>query len=219
MLLTLTTTHRPATDLGFLLHKNPDKAHKVDLTFGVAHGFFSEATEARATFALVLDIDAIALVRRRKRGERPIIEAYVNDRPYAASSFLSVGMARLLRTALNGVCKERPELAATAIPLTACVSPLAIRGDEGLPQALFGPLGYEVITTTTLLDETMPEWGLSAYVELKLSATCRLVDLLNHLYVLIPVLDRQKHYFVARDELDKLLQKAKAGWRATRPRS
>ena len=58
MLLTLSTTHRPATDLGYLLHKNPARAQTFDLSFGKAHVFYPEAAEECCTAALLLDVDA-----------------------------------------------------------------------------------------------------------------------------------------------------------------
>ena len=64
MLLTIATTHRPATDLGFLLHKHPERVHEFSLPFGTAHVFYPEATEERCTAALILDVDPVALVRR-----------------------------------------------------------------------------------------------------------------------------------------------------------
>jgi hypothetical protein len=45
MLLTLTTTHNPATDLGYLLRKNPVRPQSFDLTFGKAHVFYPEAAQ------------------------------------------------------------------------------------------------------------------------------------------------------------------------------
>jgi RNA repair, ligase-Pnkp-associating, region of Hen1 len=80
MLLTITSTYRPATDLGYLLHKNPERAQSFALSFGQAHVFYSEATVERCTAALLLDIDPVHLVRGL-RGEAAL-EQYVNDRPY-----------------------------------------------------------------------------------------------------------------------------------------
>lgn len=216
MLLTLTTTHRPATDLGFLLHKNPERTHEMELSFGRAVMFYPEATTRRTTFALALDIDPVALVRGRRPGGSGILDQYVNDRPYAASSFLSVAIAKTLRNALGGSSKERAALAETAIPLEATVMPLPVRGSEGLIERLFAPLGYDIAVEPIALDEGWPEWGPSPYVKLTLKATCRLSALLSHIYVLIPVLDRAKHYYVDRGELEKLLEKG-AGWLATHP--
>jgi 3' terminal RNA ribose 2'-O-methyltransferase Hen1 len=216
MMLTISTTHRPATDLGYLLHKNPGRVHELELGFGRACMLYPEANENRCTFALTLDVDPVGLVRREKRTGPPAGEHYVNDRPYAVSSFLSVAMARGLRNALAGNSKERPELAVQAIPLEAILVPIALRGDEGLAERLFRPLGYEMAIERAPLDETFPDWGLSAYARLSLKATCRLADLLRHLYVLIPVLDRKKHYFIARDELEKLMQRGE-GWLGAHP--
>jgi 3' terminal RNA ribose 2'-O-methyltransferase Hen1 len=215
MLLTLTTTHRPATDLGYLLHKNPARTQSLELAFGKAHMFYPEATEARCTFALALDLDPIALVRG-KGGNDGLLDQYVNDRPYAASSFLSVAMARGLRSALNAVSETRPELAQSAIPLEAVVTPLPVRAERGLVKTLFAPLGYAVKVEPIALDATSPSWGDSAYITLRLSATCRLADLLSHLYVLIPVLDLKKHYYIDADEVEKLLARGGA-WLPTHP--
>jgi 3' terminal RNA ribose 2'-O-methyltransferase Hen1 len=207
MLLTLSTTHQPATDLGFLLHKNPARAQSLDLAFGQAQMFYPEANEERCTFALLLDLNPIELVRGSEKGGSGLLDQYVNDRPYVASSFLSVAVARCLRTALGGRCDQLPELAARPIPLEAMVSPLPVRGEADLIRRLFAPLGYEIEVEPVPLDEAHPDWGLSPYVTLRLKAICRLADLLNHLYVLIPVLDLKKHYFIQGEEIDKLIEK------------
>lgn len=167
MLLTIETTHRPATDLGYLLHKNPARAQLLELPFGVAHMFYSAADAERCTFHLMLDLNPVTLVRGGdKAKDGGLLEQYVNDRPYAASSFLSVAIAKALRTALNGRSVERPELAATALPMTATLTPLRARGDHGLLERLFGPLGYAVEAAPIPLDARFPEWGDSGYVKL-----------------------------------------------------
>jgi 3' terminal RNA ribose 2'-O-methyltransferase Hen1 len=216
MLLTLSTTHQPTTDLGFLLHKNPARAQSLDLAFGQAQMFYPEATEERCTFALLLDLNPIELVRGSEKGGSGLLDQYVNDRPYAASSFLSVAISRCLRTALGGRCDQLPELVVQAIPLEAMISPLPVRGEADLIRRLFAPLGYEIEVDPIPLDESHPDWGLSPYVTLRLKATCRLADLLNHLYVLIPVLDLKKHYFIQGEEIDKLIDKGGA-WLRTHP--
>lgn len=207
MYLSIATTHQPATDLGFLLHKHPGRAHETELPFGKAHVFYPEVSEARCEAALVLDIDPVALVRGKGRADG-LLDQYVNDRPYAASSFLSVAMARALRTAMSGASRERPDLAEQAIPLEAVVTPLPARGGGvALVRALFEPLGWTV--------DIEPAPGVDAqasrYVTLRLAGTARLRDLLNHLYVLIPVLDDDKHYWVGKDEIAKLMKRGE-GW-------
>jgi 3' terminal RNA ribose 2'-O-methyltransferase Hen1 len=215
MLLTLSTTHRPATDLGFLLHKNPAERRSYDHWFGSAHVFYPEASDERCTVALLLDVDAVGLVRRKKSGITRY--DYVNDRPYVASSFLSVALAKAFSTAMNGRSKERPDLAARPLRYEVEIAalPSGAGGDE-LLRRVFEPLGYAVETRPHPLDPAFPEWGESRYLTVRLAAECRLADLLTHLYVLIPVMDNQKHYWVGPDEVEKLV--ARGGeWLAEHP--
>lgn len=218
MLISISTTHRPATDLGYLLHKNPARLQSFSVSFGGIHVFYPEATDHRATATLLLDVDPVGLVRGRKgpAGEGRALEQYVNDRPYVASSFMSVAISQAFGTAMGGRSKERPELAETPIPLEIEVAVLPCRGGEQFLRKLFEPLGYEVEAVQHPLDEKFPEWGESRYFRVRLRTTKRLADVLSHLYVLIPVLDDDKHYWVGTDEVEKLLQKG-AGWLAAHP--
>ena len=216
MLLTISTTRVPATDLGYLLHKHPDRLQCFPMTFGQASVFYPEANADKCTAALLLDVDPVGLVRgKAKSGDRPL-EQYVNDRPYVASSFLSVALAQVFSTALSGRCKDRPELAETAIPLTVKLSVLPCRGGEKFLRQMFEPLGYQVAAKPLILDEQFPEWGASPYFAVELQNTVRLADLLSHLYVLIPVLDDDKHYWVGDDEIEKLLRHGE-GWLNSHP--
>ena len=216
MLLTISTTHQPATDLGFLLHKHPDRFQTFDLSFGDCHAFYSEASDSKCSFNLLLDVDPVEMARGKKRKNNFALAGYVNDRPFVASSFLSTAITQVLGTALAGRCKNRPELVETPLPLNVSISVLPVRGGEAFLRKLFEPLGYQVQAEHELLDDQFPEWGDSHYFNVELSGTLTLSQLLNHLYVLVPVFDNQKHYFVARDELDKLLSKGK-GWLESHP--
>lgn len=212
MLLTITTTHTPATDLGYLLHKHPDKCQSFSLSFGEAHVFYPEASDTLCTAALLLDIDPVKLVR----GKGATLEQYVNDRPYVASSFFSVAMSQVFGTALGGRCKDRPELVQTPIPLTAKISVLPCRGGEEFLRELFEPLGYTISAQNHQLDDKFPDWGASKYYTVELQHTLPLSELLSHLYVLIPVLDDEKHYWVGEDEVEKLLRHGE-GWLSSHP--
>lgn len=219
MLLTITTTHTPATDLGYLLHKHPGRAQTFPLSSGQAHVFYPEASEARCTAVLLLDVDPIALVRGRRgvqEAESGLLTQYVNDRPYVASSFLSVAIARVFGAALAGHSAARPELAAHALPLRVRLTPLPCQGGEPMLRELFAPLGYTVSTTRHPLDAQYAAWGQSRYFTVTLERQCRLAELLAHLYVLIPVLDNEKHYWVGDAEVDKLLRHG-TGWLAQHP--
>jgi 3' terminal RNA ribose 2'-O-methyltransferase Hen1 len=218
MLLSITSTHEPATDLGYLLHKNPSRMQNEELSFGKAFVFYPEATVERCTVTVLLEADPIGLVRGRRgpAGEGGQLEQYVNDRPYCANSFMSVAIGSLFSTALSGRSKERQELAERAIPLSARMPVIAARGGEDLVRRLFEPLGYAVRVDRLPLDEEFPEWAESPYVSLEISGTVTLQTLLTHLYVLIPVLDNEKHYWVGEDEIEKLLKRGE-GWLGQHP--
>ncbi|WP_042363751.1 3' terminal RNA ribose 2'-O-methyltransferase Hen1 [Streptacidiphilus neutrinimicus] len=225
MFLTISTTgtdRRPATDLGFLLHKHPERAQSFSTAHGLAHVFYPEATAERCTAALLLEVDPIALVRRGRgakgRGGSPdfALAQYVNDRPYAASSLLAVAMSAVFKSAMKGDCKNRPELAAAPQPLTIELPAVPAKGGADLVRRLFEPLGWLVEAEPLPLDATFPEWGESRYVALRLTGTLRLAEALSQLYVLLPVLDDAKHYWVAPDEVDKLLARGE-GWLAEHP--
>ncbi|WP_432192805.1 3' terminal RNA ribose 2'-O-methyltransferase Hen1 [Streptomyces sp. bgisy027] len=225
MFLTIATTgtpERPATDLGFLLHKHPEKAQRFSTSYGTAHVLYPEADDQRCTAALLLEVDAVALVRRGKgkgRGGAPdaALAQYVNDRPYAASSLLAVALSAVFSSAMRGVCNARPERAAEPLPLRIEVPSLPARGGPELVRRLFEPLGWAVTVEPVPLDVQFPEWGDSRYVRLVLeSRALTLAEALRHLYVLLPVLDDAKHYWVASDEVDKLLR-AGEGWLPDHP--
>ncbi|MCX4097416.1 3' terminal RNA ribose 2'-O-methyltransferase Hen1 [Nocardia sp. alder85J] len=222
MLLTITCT-RPddatwaATDLGYLLHKHPDRAQVFEQSYGTAHVLYPEATEQRCTAALLLEIDPIRLVRGKSRGTPEFsLGQYVNDRPYAASSLLAVAISTVFSSALHGRCAHRPELPEVALPLHIDLPAVPCKGGPDRAERMFAPLGWSVTATAVPLDPVFPEWGDSHYVHVELTGTLRLADALTHLYVLLPVLDGGKHYWLAADEIDKLLR-AGANWLSAHP--
>ena len=215
MLLTIRTTHRPATDLGFLLHKHPDHVHTREFPFGTATVFYPEVTEEACTAAVLLDVDPVGTVRGRS-GKGGAEDQYVNDRPYVASSHLSVVLARWFNAALGGRSDRKPELQDAELPLEARLAVIPCRGGEPFLRALFEPLGYEIEATRHELDEQMPMLGSSRLFSVTLRAKRRLSELLTHLYVLVPVLDDRKHYWVGDAEVEKLLRHGE-GWLDTHP--
>ncbi len=216
MLLTLRTTHQPALDLGYLLHKHPEKLHTVELSFGKAHVFYPEQTNDLCEVCLFVEVDTLGLRGSRDTSDDHPLSHYVNDRAYAASSFLSVAIAKVFGTAMSGRSQMRQELADLKIPFEAKITALPSRGGPEWIKRLFSPLGYEVEVTRYALDPSFPEWGESPYCNVTLKANVRLQDLLRHLYVLIPVLDYDKHYWVGPAEVDKLLKNG-ASWLSVHP--
>jgi 3' terminal RNA ribose 2'-O-methyltransferase Hen1 len=218
VLLTISTTHEPATDLGYLLHKHPGRVQSFTQSVGTAHVFYPECADGRCTAALLLEVDPVGLVRGRQgpSGDGFALGQYVNDRPYAASSMLAMAIKDVFRTALTGRCDARPGLAAAPIPLDVHVPAVPCRDGADLLRRLFEPLGWQVAASSIPLDPAIPGWGDSRYLDVRLTGQVRLADALNHLYVLLPVLDDAKHYWVSNDEVDKLIR-AGGGWLSTHP--
>ena len=215
MLISITSTTPDATDLGWLLHKHPDRVRSVDVAFGRAHVFYPEATPERCTATLLVDVDPVALTRGRDGGPAGL-EPYVNDRPYAASSMLSVALGRLYGSALAGSCPERPELVDRLLDLEIALPAVPVRGGADVARRMFGPLGYEVACTPIALDPRFPRWGDSRYLALDLRGRHPVRRALEHLFVLLPVLDDRKHYWIGSDEIDKLLRRGGA-WLGDHP--
>ena len=218
MLVSLTSTTPDATDLGYLLHKHPDNVRTVDVGIGRAHVFFPEATPQRCTASLFVEVDPIALARGGKGRPAASLEHYVNDRPYVASSMLAVALGRLYRTALAGTCDARPELVAQPLDLEVSLPVLPVRGGERIVRRLFEPLGYDVETAPIPLDEQFPSWGNSRYHTVKLTGQHTVRAVLEHLFVMLPVLDDRKHYWIGDDEVDKLLRRG-GDWLGAHPES
>ncbi len=216
MLVSLTSTTPDATDLGFLLHKHPDRVRSVDVGFGQAHVFYPEATPQRCTATLFVEVDPVALARGRNRRQPAGLEPYVNDRPYAASSMLSVALARLFRTAMSGTCDARPELVERSLDLEVDLPVVPVRGGEHVLRRLFEPLGYAVEAVPIALDAQFTSWGASPYFAVHLSGRHTVRRALEHLYVLLPVLDDRKHYWIGEEEIDKLLRRG-GDWVGSHP--
>lgn len=221
MLLTISTTHQPATDLGYLLHKHPDRCQTFPLSFGKAHVFYPEADEQACACCLLLDVDPVGLVRGKGNWKDGLLNQYVNDRPFVASSLLSVAISQVFGSALSGKSKDRAELVDVEIPLTARIDVLPVRGGPNssateMLERMFGPLGYTINAKRHPLDEEFPEWGESPYYSVELEQSTTIARLLQHLYVLIPVFDGKKHYYFGADEVEKLLSKGES-WLGDHP--
>lgn len=214
-MILISTTHQPASDLGYLLHKHPDRIHTVNLTFGQGIVVFPEVTDERSTAALLVEINPVRLVRGKGHASGAL-DQYVNDRPYVASSFLSVALGQVFGSAMGGRSKDRPELVETAIPLEIRIPVLPSRRGAEWIERLFAPLGWEVASIRLPLDPIFETWGDSHYYDVTLKGCHLLKDALRHLYVLLPVLDLRKHYYMDGAEVNKLLTKGE-GWLAGHP--
>ncbi len=219
MFLKISTTHQPATDLGWLLHKRPDKVQTFSIAGGQAHVFYSEATETRCSAVLLTDVDTVELVRNMNiPNDRAMLGQYVNDRPYTASSFLTTAISKIYTSALNGNCKDRPDLVDVAMPLEATLAVVRVGGKEAAEnlKRLFEPLGYTLELEQHVLDPEFQQWGISPYFTVTLRNTLTVKDLLTHLYILLGAIDNDKHYSISKDEVEKLFARG-GDWLATHP--
>ena len=214
MLLTITYEGNNTQELGFLLHKNPERAQQFELNFGKAYVFYPEVSNKRTTVALLLDIDPIDLARGKVGSKDGGLFDYVNDRPYASTSFMSTAISRIFGTAMNGRCDKNQKLADTSLNLTATL--YSLKDVNGIADEIFAPLGYTVTANRSVLDEKFPEWGDSPYIDLTISGKVKLSDMLDHIYVLIPVFDGQKHYYMDEEEIQKLIAHGE-GWLENHP--
>lgn len=216
MLLTITYKGENAADLGFLLHKNPSRPQEVSLSYGKAIIFYPVVEKDICTAALLLDINPLDLTRGKTGSRHGGLYDYINDRPYVSSSFMSSAIARVFGTAMTGRSDTRQELSDQALDLSATITMLPFQGELEMLEKVFSPLGYTVDFKTIDDIEGNQEWAGRQYVDLTISGMVRLRDLLRELYVLIPVFDHQKHYWMNKEEVDKLLHRGE-GWLENHP--
>ncbi|MGB4777600.1 3' terminal RNA ribose 2'-O-methyltransferase Hen1 [Microbacterium sp.] len=207
-----------ATVLGFLLHKHPARVQTFEAPVGDIHVFYPEATPERCTVAVLVEVDPVGLVRNKRfRGDAGSLDHFVNDRPYAASSMLAVAIGTVFRTAMTGRSDSYPELAASPLPLRIEIPVVSTRGsDDDLVRRVFEPCGWRVEERRIALDPQYPDWGDSRYSSVTLTGNVRLAEAIRQLYVLLPVLDDAKHYWVGDDEVAKL-ERSGEGWLAHHP--
>ena len=198
------------SDLGYLLHKNPARVFSRAVSSGVATVFYSENSAVNCTAVLYVDVDPIALVRGKHKQTTGLLDQYVNTRPFVANSILSVAINKCFSQTMAGKSKSRQTLADQKLPFEVTLGPVACQGDKDFVLSLFEPLGF-TCTVTSLGDD-----AVTKLYSIQLSASVRLSDLLNQLYVLIPVLDNSKHWWVDQDEVDNLFKKG-ACWLAQHP--
>lgn len=216
MLLTINYQGQNAEDLGYLLFKHPAKLYQTQLSYGTASVFYPVQEPESFTAALMIDIDPIALMKRAKPGSLTTVAHYVNDRPYVSSSLLSAAIAKAFGTAMTGRSEARPDIAAAELDLTLTLPVVRSAGGSELIDKLFTPLGWQTSVQEIPLDQSFPQWGKSPYWQLTLSGRQTLSAALKQLYVLLPVLDDHKHYWVGSDEISKLMRNARE-WLADHP--
>jgi 3' terminal RNA ribose 2'-O-methyltransferase Hen1 len=214
LLITLTCHAPTAPDIGYLFGKNPASLFMREFSGGRVLVFYPEVTDDHLTIALLTEIDPVALVRTASGAHG--LDQYVNDRPYVASSLTSVALNVAFGSALGGKSRGRPARVNDVMRWEVSLPVVACDAGEDLITRIFAPLGYEVTVERLALDPAFPAWGMSNLYALRLSGAQTVQGVLSQLYVLLPVLDNAKHYYIEASETEKLLRYGGA-WLAAHP--
>lgn len=217
MLLTITTTHQPATDMGYLLGKHPNRCQTFDFPWAKAHVFYPEASHERCTIALAVELLTHKLNPNNRGTAHSRQEHFVNDRAYAATSHLALVINQLFSQAYASQNKDKPELSNTPLPLEVWLPTVPRGRHPDTASQLFEPLGYTVAAKPLPLDQKKPDSGYSRHIDLTLSHTITMAEMLRHLYVLLPTMDGGKHHYIEQDDVEKLMRFGE-GWLSTHPK-
>ncbi len=214
MLITLTCYAPNAAEIGYLLAKHPQSVFEREFSAGKVWAFYPEVAEDHLTIACLIEIDPVGLVRGPASEAR--LDQYVNDRPYVASSLTSVALKTAFATAMSGRCQMLPERVGEKLRWEVALPAVACDAGEDLIRRIFAPLGYNVTAARLPLDTQFPAWGQADLYSVRLEGVQTVRDVFTHLYLLLPVLDNSKHYYVDSDEMEKLI--AHGGvWLAAHP--
>jgi hypothetical protein len=193
MLLTISTTHRPATVLGPLLQRDLDDVDLEPLPFGHAMVCFSQADDRRCTAAV--------MVHAQRDG----------------SSQLGMALAEVFAPTIHGFGGTEPALAARALPFEVDVPVLPTGGGAALVRRLFEPLGYQVTTAPVPADAVPVADDEPGELAVTISGVVCASQLLAHLSVLLPVLDAGDHRAPADETaLESVLAEGE-GWIGRHP--
>ena len=186
VLLLLTTTRRPATDLGRLLALESGEVHEFAVPGGIATLHLPEVSAHRCTAAVFLEWHHRGSDLgddQAGAGGRAPVPAHVT------SDMLADAVSLVFRNALAGASGHRyPHLLRAALPLEIVIPQFPCQAGVHLAERLFGPLGWRVLVDPVLLDARHPEWGDTGHSALTLRGTISLADAVTHLSVLLPVL-------------------------------
>ncbi|WIM41190.1 3' terminal RNA ribose 2'-O-methyltransferase Hen1 [Paenibacillus sp. PK4536] len=215
MYLTIKATGTHASMISHLLAKNPnnlyDRTEKGARIRLVYTSFQPEETEV----LLFVTPDPIDLVKGSP--DHYDITQYINDRELVVSSLFCSYIRPALGTALNGKPKaDYIDWVEHPFTLHMSMGPVASDLPDSMIESLFQPLGYEVQMERGEIDYSFDLKNRSTVRHIQISGQQTLQHMLRQLYILIPVLDNYKHYYISDDEIERL-QRYGEGWLSTHP--
>jgi 3' terminal RNA ribose 2'-O-methyltransferase Hen1 len=215
MQLTIQASGDNVQAISYLLAKNPNNLYERNHKGHLVRLFYSKFTETELEVTIFVTPDPIEMVKNNSNSYD--ITHYINDREFAVSSIFCSFIRSALGTALNGQPKEE-HLKWVNHPFSfnfefgPVVSSLS---DEKLMN-LFEPIGYEVTINRPEIEYSFPIKTKSSARYLSIKGMKTLQEGLRHLFVLIPVIDNYKHYFIDEKEIEKL-ERYGEGWLEQHP--
>ncbi|PYF06198.1 3' terminal RNA ribose 2'-O-methyltransferase Hen1 [Ureibacillus chungkukjangi] len=216
MQLTIRGTGQDIQVISYLLAKNPNNLYERRVSGHLVRMFFSQFSEEEVEVTFFVTPDPIELSRNNSKVYD--ITSYINDREFVVSSIFCTFLRTALGTALNGKPVEEYEPWVNhPFPLEFSFGPVASQLTDQDIQSLFQPLGYAVEITYGEADYNMDFKSKSSarFITLKGSTTLQMG--LRQLFVLIPVLDNYKHYYIDEQEVEKIVRYGE-GWLDKHPK-
>lgn len=213
MLLTINCEGPDAMDLSWLLHKRPNRFQAFNLGYGKAFVFFTEYSQNSCTACLLLEImpDALNDLCKSKDGEFQ----YVNSRQYLSSSLLAGAIGKAYSSAIKGTCQDKPDLVGKKHGFKVRINNFSCRLNPIFIDRIFSPLGYQIEWRNIQIND---EYCTGGFIcgDLQLSIDATLQEILSHLYILLPVFDRQTHFWLDESQLQKFIRHCQ-GWLGRHP--
>ncbi|WP_407270561.1 3' terminal RNA ribose 2'-O-methyltransferase Hen1 [Radiobacillus sp. PE A8.2] len=210
MQLTIHATGENVQVLSFLLAKNPTNLYERESKGHLVRMFYSKFMPSEVEATIFVTPDSIELVKNNNNAYD--ITHYINDREFAVSSIFTSLIRSALATALNGNTKEEYQAwVKHCFPFTFGFGPVSTDLSDEQITNLFEPLGYEIDIEKRELDYDFSLKTTNHVRYINIHGTTTLQTGLRQLFVLIPVLDNYKHYYIDEKEIDKL-QRYGEGW-------
>lgn len=211
MQLSLNVKGNGAEAVSYLLAKNPNNLYERDEKGFKVRSVYSVFTKEEVKYLIYVKPDPIDLVRSSPQVYD--ISHYINDREFAVSSLFVSAIRKALGTALNGKPQEEyVQWVEHRFDMEVAFGPIATDLPDGELAELFKPIGYNVEIKRAA--STLRSKSSALFITLTGKQTIQ--NLLKHLFILIPVIDNYKHYFIDEREIEKV-DRYGEGWLDAHP--
>lgn len=215
MQLTIQASGDNVKAISYLLSKNPSNLYERNHKGHLVRLFYSKFTETELEVTIFVTPDPIELIKNNSNSYD--ITHYINDREFAVSSIFCSFIRSALGTALNGQPKEEHiKWVDHPFPFTFEFGPVVSTLTDEKLMNLFEPIGYEVTINRPEIEYSIPIKTKSSARYISIKGMKTLQEGLRHLFVLIPVIDNYKHYFIDEKEIEKL-ERYGEGWLEQHP--